>query len=154
MNVKIRKIMRGFVIFLFLIVVGFSVRILLEYLPDRSIAPYMEREKYYRKFDVSVFSNIEEVKTKKKSQLKVQSRDFRSNNTILQFNGYKMIFNECGVLVSLEIESPKYRFGKNQIGIGSSISVIENAYKGQEKITDTKPNEVGYIDGHIAYSEN
>lgn len=48
---------------------------------------------------------------------------------------------------NVKIISPKYKFGKYNIGIGSSIEMVNKAYRGLTKVNPRSENTIEYIDG-------
>jgi hypothetical protein len=47
----------------------------------------------------------------------------------------------------VKIISPKYKFGRYNIGIGSSIEMVNKAYRGLTKVNPIRKNTIEYIDG-------
>ncbi len=78
--------------------------------------------------------------------------EYINNECIVKYNDVQFVWYETelkGVFLRAEIIEDTISFGRKQLSIGSSRSIVEKAYKSIfiKKIKDTPMNVLGYIDG-------
>ncbi len=109
--------------------------------------PYMDREDYMSLFGIEGLFSYNDIKSAKFNEILSETTDSMMWITLV-FDGYAIAFNENKIIANIRVNSPDYKLGKHEIGIGSTIQEISHAYRFQEKVKDTDYNEVGFIDGY------
>jgi len=110
--------------------------------------PHFYEKNYFDKLEIKPFITYDEfIKTQGKPT-KIETK-YETKKQVLTYDGFKAIFNEHKTLDYVSITTTKYRFGDKNIGVGSTIQEVKDAYKNQMQISDTDQDEIGYIDGYL-----
>ncbi|MWC26668.1 hypothetical protein [Paenibacillus sp. MMS18-CY102] len=108
--------------------------------------PHYTENDYFGKMGIESHASYEEFIARFGTPLSVdRDRDAITVRTNRGVTGY---FQHGTSLSCVFITSPDYRFGKEKVGVGSTLHDVKVAYAEQQQITDNPSNEIGFIDGY------